>query len=61
MRGHVAFVNNGSYLGESLTLFLFGSLAEWSIAPVLKTGDLKGSRGSNPLASAQELTVDSLG
>jgi hypothetical protein len=25
-----------------------GSLAEWSIAPVLKTGNLKGFQGSNP-------------
>ena len=25
-----------------------GGLAEWSIAPVLKTGKLKGFQGSNP-------------
>ena len=42
-------------------LFLFGSLTEWTNVPVLKTGDPKGSGGSNPSASAQELTVDSLG
>lgn len=49
------------FLEGVLRYSYIGSLAEWSIAPVLKTGDLKGSRGSNPLASAQELTVDSLG
>ena len=38
-----------------------GSLTEWTNVPVLKTGDLKGSGGSNPSASAQELTVDSFG
>ncbi len=32
----------------SLLKFLAGSLAEWSIAPVLKTGNLKGFQGSNP-------------
>ena len=26
----------------------FGSLAEWSIAPVLKTGNPQGFQGSNP-------------
>ena len=29
-----------------------GEMAEWSIAAVLKTAELKGSRGSNPLLSA---------
>ena len=31
----------------------FGGLAEWSIAAVLKTVELKGSVGSNPTASAK--------
>lgn len=30
----------------------FGGVAEWSIAPVLKTGDPQGSVGSNPTSSA---------
>ena len=29
-----------------------GEMAEWSIAAVLKTVDLRGSRGSNPCLSA---------
>ena len=53
MCGHVAFVNNGSYLGGSLTLFLFGGVGEWFIPEVLKTSDPQGSVGSNPAASAQ--------
>lgn len=32
--------------------FLNGGVVEWSIAPVLKTGELKGSVGSNPTPSA---------
>ena len=35
---------------------LFGGLAEWSIAPVLKTGGPKGPIGSNPIASAMYST-----
>lgn len=31
-----------------------GGLAEWSIAAVLKTVELKGSVGSNPTASAKK-------
>jgi hypothetical protein len=30
----------------------FGELAEWSIAPVLKTGSPQGLQGSNPWLSA---------
>ena len=30
----------------------FGEMAEWSIAAVLKTVELRGSRGSNPCLSA---------
>ena len=31
----------------------FGEVAEWSIAPVLKTGVLRGTGGSNPSLSAR--------
>ena len=31
----------------------FGEVAEWSIAAVLKTVVLKGTRGSNPCLSAE--------
>ena len=31
----------------------FGEVAEWSIAPVLKTGVLRGTGGSNPSLSAE--------
>lgn len=36
-------------------------MAEWSIASVLKTEDLKGSRGSNPFPSAmgiKKITIE---
>lgn len=33
----------------------YGGLAERSKAPVLKIGDLKGSLGSNPRASANKI------
>ena len=33
---------------------IFGGMAEWSIAAVLKTVDLHGSGGSNPSLSANE-------
>ena len=33
--------------------FVPGKMAEWSIAPVLKTDELRGSGGSNPSLSAQ--------
>ena len=32
---------------------IFGGMAEWSIAAVLKTVDLHGSGGSNPSSSAR--------
>ena len=35
----------------------YGGLAEWSIAAVLKTVELKGSVGSNPTASAKGVVV----
>ncbi len=34
-----------------------GAVAEWTNAPVLKTGDLKGSEGSNPSRSANVMVV----
>ena len=34
-------------------MYFFGGVAEWSIAAVLKTVDLHGSRGSNPFASGR--------
>ena len=33
--------------------FAHGEMAEWSKAPVLKTGDVKASVGSNPTLSAR--------
>ena len=33
----------------------FGEMAEWSIAAVLKTVELRGSWGSNPYLSAETL------
>ena len=33
---------------------LHGEMAEWSNAPVLKTGVLQGTGGSNPSLSAQK-------
>ena len=33
--------------------FKYGEMAEWSNAPVLKTGVLRGTGGSNPSLSAQ--------
>ena len=35
------------------TVFEKGEMAEWSIAAVLKTVELQGSRGSNPCLSAK--------
>ncbi len=37
---------------EALPKRVFGEVAEWSIAAVLKTVELRGSRGSNPCLSA---------
>ena len=34
-------------------IFAYGEMAEWSKAPVLKTGDVKASVGSNPTLSAK--------
>ena len=39
-------------LGLKQGVFTHGEMAEWSKAPVLKTGDVKASVGSNPTLSA---------
>ena len=58
MCGHVAFVNSGSYLGGSLTLFLLEVWQSGHNAPALKTGDLKGSGGSNPSLTASLIVIE---
>ena len=40
--------------GYMPTITLYGEMAEWSNAPVLKTGVLRGTGGSNPSLSATE-------
>ena len=37
---------------KKYTTFALGKMAEWSIAAVLKTVELRGSGGSNPSLSA---------
>ena len=46
--------NRGKYLVEpkNCSTFALGEVAEWSIAAVLKTVELRGSGGSNPSLSA---------
>ena len=39
---------------KNAILLSFGEVAEWSIAAVLKTVELRGSGGSNPSLSAQK-------
>ena len=39
--------------GSTLAKEFFGEVAEWSIAAVLKTVVLRGTRGSNPCLSAR--------
>ena len=39
-------------LRKHTTNIVFGEMAEWSIAAVLKTVELRGSGGSNPSLSA---------
>ena len=41
---------------ESLRAYTLGEVAEWSIAPVLKTDVLRGTGGSNPSLSAKKRT-----
>ena len=38
-----------------------GEMVEWSITPVLKTGVLRGTGGSNPSLSAERKTDELLG
>ena len=40
--------------------FALGEMAEWSIAAVLKTVELRGSGGSNPSLSAINLDIQGL-
>ena len=39
---------------KKCSTFALGEMAEWSIAAVLKTVELRGSGGSNPSLSAKE-------
>ena len=39
---------------KKCSTFVPGEMAEWSIAAVLKTVELRGSGGSNPSLSAKE-------
>ena len=39
-------------MGSNHTSLTIGKLVEWSITPVLKTGDVKASVGSNPTLTA---------
>lgn len=50
-------INRGKDLAEwkNGATFVPGKLAEWSIAAVLKTVELRGSGGSNPSLSANSL------
>ena len=41
------------WLRKNAILLSFGEVAEWSIAAVLKTVELRGSGGSNPSLSAR--------
>ena len=49
------FLFNDLWLPEEISKTILGEMAEWSIAPVLKTGVLQGTGGSNPSLSAREL------
>jgi hypothetical protein len=44
-------------LGSSALAMAEGGVVEWLMAPVLKTGDPKGSVGSNPTPSVNFLLV----
>ena len=52
-----AIKKRGKYLVEpkNCSTFALGEVAEWSIAAVLKTVELRGSGGSNPSLSARTL------
>ena len=44
---------NVTYRLEASLITPYGEMAEWSNAPVLKTGVLRGTGGSNPSLSAK--------
>jgi hypothetical protein len=46
------YLKPGERTGISPATRFTGGVVEWSIAPVLKTGEPKGSVGSNPTPSA---------
>ena len=46
------FFKNIWWFRKNAILLSFGEVAEWSIAAVLKTVELRGSGGSNPSLSA---------
>ena len=43
---------------KKCSTFVVGEMAEWSIAAVLKTVELRGSGGSNPSLSAEDQRRD---
>ena len=43
---------------KKCSTFVAGEMAEWSIAAVLKTVELRGSGGSNPSLSAEDQRRD---
>ena len=45
---------------QSQNTTFFGKMVEWSITPVLKTGVLRGTGGSNPSLSAKATKLDEL-
>ena len=47
------FCKNIWWFKKNAILLSFGEVAEWSIAAVLKTVELRGSGGSNPSLSAR--------
>ena len=47
------FLKNIWWLIKNAIPLSFGEVAEWSIAAVLKTVELRGSGGSNPSLSAE--------
>ena len=45
------------FMRLGIDAFSHGEMAEWSKAPVLKTGDVRASVGSNPTLSANLYSV----
>ena len=50
----LAYLTKKAYLCTLFSWEEVGKMAEWSIAAVLKTVDLRGSGGSNPSLSAKQ-------